>query len=112
MTKPATGESASEAMARHQTVMAQREKALNLMARQAAARKAESHKPRRRSRSPGNRRASYGWEADRGLGHLWCGGQLGGSRHPGTPEGGELLVMLYAELTGRVTNAGWLSTRS
>ncbi|MGW4599272.1 hypothetical protein ACWEOA_28840 [Streptomyces sp. NPDC004457] len=32
---------------------------------------------------------------------------------PGTPEGGELLETLYAELgPGRVTNAGWLSTRS
>ncbi|OKJ74459.1 hypothetical protein AMK32_36450 [Streptomyces sp. CB01883] len=42
MTKPMRGESASEAMARHKAVMAQREKALDLMARQAAARKAES----------------------------------------------------------------------
>jgi hypothetical protein len=40
MTKPTTGESASEAMARHKAAMAQREKALKLMARQAAARKA------------------------------------------------------------------------
>ncbi|SEC10267.1 hypothetical protein SAMN05216532_0478 [Streptomyces sp. 2231.1] len=42
MTKPRKGESASEVMARHEAVMAQREKALDLMARQAAARKAES----------------------------------------------------------------------
>ncbi len=44
MAKPTTGESASVAMARHKAVMAQREKALNLMARQAAARKAEFDK--------------------------------------------------------------------
>ncbi|MFF7242131.1 hypothetical protein [Streptomyces collinus] len=44
MTKPTTGESAAEAMARHKAVMAQREKALELMARQAAAAKAESDK--------------------------------------------------------------------
>lgn len=32
---------------------------------------------------------------------------------PGMPEGGELLEMLYAESrSGRVRNAGWLSTRS
>ncbi|PKW12460.1 hypothetical protein SAMN05428944_0277 [Streptomyces sp. 1222.5] len=44
MTKPRKGESASEVMARHKAVMAQREKALDLMARQVAARKAESDK--------------------------------------------------------------------
>ncbi|MGW5284651.1 hypothetical protein ACWERI_35300 [Streptomyces collinus] len=37
MTKPTTGESAAEAMARHEAVMAQREKARDLMARQATA---------------------------------------------------------------------------
>lgn len=36
MTKPTKGEPASEAMARHKAAMAQREKALKLMASQAA----------------------------------------------------------------------------
>ncbi|MCX4454072.1 hypothetical protein OG585_15420 [Streptomyces sp. NBC_01340] len=52
MTKPTTSESASEAMARHEAAMAQRERALKLMARQAA-RKAEADKAkpdRRRKR--------------------------------------------------------------
>lgn len=41
MTKPTKGESASEAMARHKAAMAQREKALKIIARQAA-RKAQA----------------------------------------------------------------------